>query len=97
MVQDKDKLTIDKTRLRYNIHSVTSVKKSIYSNLTESIFRPFRYLKSYITFAQNTRVFETLLDCFTVLFLFGFFYLLFIFACAIDDQCAALYMLGGVQ
>ena len=79
----------------YNIYYDTTVKKSIYSKSTEWIFRLFRYVKSYITFAQNTRTFEILSDCFSLILMFMLFYFLSIFLCAIDDQCAALYM-GGV-
>lgn len=81
----------------YNIYSDYSGKKSIYSFIAEWTSRPLRCVKSYITFAQKTRIFETLFDCLTIILMFGFFYLLFVFACAVDDQCAALHMIGGVQ
>lgn len=76
----------------HNIYYDNSVKNTIYSNLISLIFKPFRYLKSYFIFAQNTRIFETLFGCATLLLMICFFYFLTVFLCAIDNQCAAIYM-----
>ncbi len=82
-------------KVTHNIYYGSSVKNTRYSILVEWLMKLFKHLKSYYTLAQNTRIFNYLFECFTLLGLFVFFYFLTFFVCAFDDACSRFY-LGGL-
>ncbi len=79
----------------HNVCYDTSVKSTIYSKFTRWLIKPIRYVKSYYTFMQHTRLLEYLFSYLTFLLVIVFFYFLTIFLCAVDDSCAAIYMGGA--
>ena len=79
----------------HNVCYDNSVKSTIYSKFTRWLIKPIRYVKSYYTFMQHTRLLEYLFSYLTFLLVIVFFYFLTIFLCAVDDSCAAIYMGGA--
>lgn len=89
-----DQKTMDHIR-SHNVRYDNSVKSTIYSKFTRWLIKPIRYVKSYYTFMQHTRLLEYLFSYLTFLLVIVFFYFLTIFLCAVDDSCAAIYMGGA--
>jgi len=76
----------------HNIYSDKLGKRSIYRSFTEWKNKSLNDLQYYLLTIKKTTILENLSLCFSAVLLVTFFYFLLVFFCAIDDQCAAIYM-----